>query len=73
MELVDTLVLGTSAQAWGFESLQGHQSFKNFQPDGVWKDSARKCRFVRTITWLVAVVAAYEHGDMKIRISNVTV
>ena len=36
-------------------------------------DSARKCCFVRTITWLVAVVAAYEHGDMKIRISNVTV
>jgi len=26
-----------------------------------------------TVTWLVAVVAAYEHGDMKIRISNVTV
>jgi len=36
-------------------------------------DSARKCCFVRTITWLVAVVAAYEHGDMKTRISNVTV
>ena len=28
MELVDTLVLGTSAKAWGFESLIGHQSFK---------------------------------------------
>ena len=27
-ELVDALVLGTSERSWGFESLIGHQSFK---------------------------------------------
>ena len=36
-------------------------------------DSARKCCFVRTITWLVAVVAAYDHGDMKMRVLEVTI
>ena len=73
MELVDTLDLGSSALRRGGSSPSWRTKVLKFQPDGVWKDSARKCRFVRTITWLVAVVAAYEHGDMKIRISNVTV
>ena len=71
--MVDTQVLGTCALRRESSSLSQGTKVLKFQPDGVWKDSARKCRFVRTITWLVAVVAAYEHGDMKIRISNVTV
>ena len=29
VELVDTLDLGSSAYAWGFESLTGHHSFRD--------------------------------------------
>ena len=57
----------------GVQVPPGAPKFLKFRPDGVWKDSARKCRFVRTITWLVAVVAAHERGDTKMCISNVTV
>ena len=73
VKLVDTPDLGSGALRRGGSSPSRRTKVLKFQPDGVWKDSARKCCFVRTITWLVAVVAAYEHGDMKIRISNVTV
>ena len=73
VKLVDTLDLGSSASRRGGSSPSTRTKVLKFQPDGVWKDSARKCRFVRTITWLVAVVAAHEHGDMKMRILEVTI
>lgn len=60
--MVDTLVLGTSAQAWGFESLLEYQVLCQISSVGRALLLHSKCRRFEPVIWYQALVAQLDRA-----------